>query len=69
MGNMEARKRLKQWRVIEGEHSATEAAILLDISRQHVWNLEQGHYLPGPELAERIERVTGIPAGEWRKGK
>jgi len=69
MENMAVRKRLRQWRLIDEEYSATEAAILLDVSRQHLWRIEQGTHLPGPELAERIERVTGIPAGEWRKGK
>ena len=67
MQDLEARKQLMLWRLIEREDTATDAAKRIGISRQMLWNLERGHQRPGPALAERIERLTGIAANEWRK--
>ena len=67
MQDIEARKQLKLWRLIEREDTATDTAKRIGISRQMLWNIEKGHQLPGPDTAERIERLTGIPATEWRK--
>jgi len=67
MQDIQTRKQLKLWRLIDMEETATNAAKLLGISRSMLWNLERGHQRPGPELAKRIERVTGIAANEWRK--
>jgi transcriptional regulator with XRE-family HTH domain len=67
MQNTEARKELRRWRLIDKEWTATETAKRIGISRVMLWNIEKGHQRPGPETAERIERLTGIPANTWRK--
>ena len=59
--------KIKQWRTAEERTLTLEAAgKLVGISAVHWRRLEIGEQSPAPELARRIEAVTGIPKHELR---
>ncbi len=49
-----------------GGRPSTAELRSLGISQPHAWKLAHGQQLPSLELAQRIEREIGYPAGAWR---
>lgn len=42
--------------------STAELARRLNVSQPYIWRIRSGDRRPSPELAQKMEAVTGIPA-------